>query len=277
MVYAFNTRNERKELWSYLSSLSRGWQIPWIIIGDFNSVLRIDDRIRGNPITMSEIVDFSECAEEREFIELPQHGSRYTSNDRHGETRVDSKIDWAFVNRQWLDNMPAYIDNFLLEGYKMYQIVYKLKQLKKSLQELNRQHFRNILTEANEDREALEKIQKELQLKPGEARLQAQEKENYQKFRRSSYLAEIFLLQRSKGKWIKLGDDNTRYFFSVIKHRKLQQAITQLKNKDGQLQTEPDSIAQILVDFYQDMLGRKSNHRVKTFKSILHNGKRLTL
>lgn len=165
--------------------------------------------------------------DECEFIELPQHGSRYTWNDRQGETRVDSKIDWAFVTRQWLDNMPAYIANFLpegisdhspirismvnanscrkkafkfcntwaqhpeflsridqiwskpVEGYKMYQIVYKLKQLKKSLQELNRQHFRNILTEANEDRKALEKIQKELQLKPGEARLQAQEKENY--------------------------------------------------------------------------------------------------
>ncbi|KAG5590352.1 hypothetical protein H5410_040866, partial [Solanum commersonii] len=42
-------------------------------------------------------------------------------------------------------------------------------------------------------------------------------------------LAENFLQERSKAKWVKLGD-NSRSFFSVIEHRKLQQAITQLKD-----------------------------------------------
>ncbi|XP_070033084.1 uncharacterized protein [Nicotiana tomentosiformis] len=116
MVYAYNSRAERKSLWSYLANISRGCHLPWLVVGDFNSVLRIDDRIGGNPITVGEIMDFHECVEECELIELPQQGSRYTWNDRHGQERIDSKIDWVFVNRSWLDNMPSYIANFLPEG-----------------------------------------------------------------------------------------------------------------------------------------------------------------
>jgi len=35
----------------------------------------------------------------------------------------------------------------------------------------------------------------------------------------------MFLLQRSQENWIRLGDANTRYFYSVIKQRQLKQAI----------------------------------------------------
>ncbi|XP_019236486.1 PREDICTED: uncharacterized protein LOC109216760 [Nicotiana attenuata] len=53
----------------------------------------------------------------------------------------------------------------------------------------------------------------------------------------------MYLQQRSKATWIHLGDDNTKYFFSVINHKKLQEAITQLHDKDGVLQTNPTDIA----------------------------------
>lgn len=106
-------------------------------------------------------------------------------------------------------------------GCAMLQVVKKLKSLKRNLKELNKQHFRNILTEAEDDRTKLEQIQKALQANPRDQNVQVQEKEQYQKFKRSSYLAEGFLQQSSKAAWIQLGDDNSKYFFSVIKHRRL--------------------------------------------------------
>lgn len=33
-------------------------QIPWILVDDFNSVLRNDDRLGGSPITLGEVLDF---------------------------------------------------------------------------------------------------------------------------------------------------------------------------------------------------------------------------
>lgn len=80
---------------------------PRIIAGDFNSVLNVDDRVGGNPITWPEIVDFHHCVDTYGLIELPYVGQRYTWNDRNSSGQgIFSKIDWVFINNEWLDTMP---------------------------------------------------------------------------------------------------------------------------------------------------------------------------
>ncbi|XP_060203004.1 uncharacterized protein LOC132631444 [Lycium barbarum] len=207
VVYAFNRRGERKALWNYL-----------------------------------EIVSTENCG----LLELPTKGSRYTWSDKQGNDRIFSKIDWVFVNTDWLNNMPAFsaqvlpegisdhcpvkiaplddprrvrqpfqycnvwsshpsfLDNVnegwhrSMEGYTMMKVVKRIKWLKRDLNSLNVEHFRNILTEAEEDRTALHKIQLQLQANPTNAELQHKERAQYSEFKRSSYLAEIFFQQRSK-------------------------------------------------------------------------------
>lgn len=89
---------------------------PWLILGDFNSVLQADNRIGGVPVSMGEVMQFQDCIDTCELIELPCGGCRYTWNDKHGDKRIFSKIDWAFVNREWLDTMSVVHANFLVEG-----------------------------------------------------------------------------------------------------------------------------------------------------------------
>ncbi|XP_060211648.1 uncharacterized protein LOC132639195 [Lycium barbarum] len=317
IVYGFNTKEERRELWSQLESLSAGVTIPWFIMEDFNSVLHTDDRVGGTPVSLSEVVDFQACVDVCELIELPHGGNKYTWNDKHGDSRIFSKIDWAFVNREWLDNMPVVNANFLVEGISdhcplkiakeggnnrskkpfkycnvwakhpqfldtvkqvwqapvegcyMMQVVKKLKQLKQSLKSLHKQHFRNILVEVEEDRASLTQAQRNLHQNPSDITLQNQERQLYQQFRKSSYLAEIFLQQRSKANWIRLGDDNTKYFYSIIKHKRLQQATTQIQDKNGVLQTDGQAITRVFVDYYEELLGRKEQNRIKAFGSFL--------
>lgn len=92
-------------------------------------------------------------------------------------------------------------------------MVKKLKMLKHKLKVLNRRYFSNIIEEADADRMALASAQAELYRNPLDIGLQVEELQKFSKFKRSSYLAEVFLQQRSKATWIKLGDDNNRYFF----------------------------------------------------------------
>ncbi|XP_019257699.1 PREDICTED: uncharacterized protein LOC109235909 [Nicotiana attenuata] len=125
-------------------------------------------------------------------------------------------------------------------GYKMFQIVKRLKLLKRKLKKLHKDHSSNIIAEVEEDI--------------------------------SSYLAEVYLQQRSKETWMHLGDDNTSYFHSVIKHKKLNQAIIQIKNDLGELKTNQDIIAQIFVDYYQDLLGKKATIMVPAHPAILKRG-----
>lgn len=93
IVYVFNTKEERKSLWSYLDAVSRNIGSPWIVMGDFNSVLYIEDRVGGNLITMAKITEFHRCIEQCELVELPTSGRRYTWKDRHDDSRILSKID----------------------------------------------------------------------------------------------------------------------------------------------------------------------------------------
>ncbi|KAH0704370.1 hypothetical protein KY285_018648 [Solanum tuberosum] len=152
-----------------------------------------------------------------------------------------------------------------------------MKLLKGALKQLNIQHFRNIITEADEDRKALKTAQLELQAHPSSTKAQQTEKEIYMKVRQSSYLAEVYLQQQSKVTWLRLGDDNTRYFHAIIKHRRLKQATTRLKDDQGNWQTDPDTIANIFVSYYKDLLGRKEPHRRKANKNLLKNGNVLTI
>lgn len=56
--------------------------------------------------------------------------------------------------------------NESIEGCMMFQVVRRLKLLKKKLRKLHSQAFRDIVSEPNEDREALKQAQKLLQTSP---------------------------------------------------------------------------------------------------------------
>ncbi|KAH0725196.1 hypothetical protein KY284_001061 [Solanum tuberosum] len=52
VIYEHNSKEGRTALWNYISVTNQGQTLPWLITGDFNSVLNQDDRIGGNPITV---------------------------------------------------------------------------------------------------------------------------------------------------------------------------------------------------------------------------------
>ncbi|XP_075083289.1 uncharacterized protein LOC142167036 [Nicotiana tabacum] len=211
---------------------------PWIGMGDFNSVLHIEDKVRENPVTMAEITEFHQCIEQCELVELPTSGSRYTWNDRHDDSSILSKIDWVFINTDWLNSMPTFTGQYLEKGIS--------------------DHCPLKLSTANTTRRAkavfkyynliqigwlLLKAQAELHNNPLDARLHAEELQQFHKFKR---------------------------------HRRLQEAIIQLADKHGRMQSDQEDIATIFVDYYQELLGTKGWNRTHVFQSFLKNGKTLS-
>ncbi|KAH0695976.1 hypothetical protein KY289_013458 [Solanum tuberosum] len=142
-VYAFNTREERRGLWSNLVTYHRGCQKAWIILGDFNLVLRVEDRIGGNPITWADVVDFHTCIEECELIEFPHAGSKYTWNDKGSNQRIFSKLDWIFINNKWLDTMPSCRAMYLPEGISDHCPA-KITWMTEELREKKQFHYCNV-------------------------------------------------------------------------------------------------------------------------------------
>ncbi|XP_019253857.1 PREDICTED: uncharacterized protein LOC109232545 [Nicotiana attenuata] len=90
------------------------------------------------------------------------------------------------------------------------------------------------------DRKALRQAHELVRSDPLSLAYQELEKEKYNKFRQSSYMAEMHLQRESKATWVKFGDDNTNL--------------------------------KLFVDYYKELLGRKKNQRTKAFTSIPRNG-----
>ncbi|MCD9558865.1 hypothetical protein HAX54_016494 [Datura stramonium] len=118
---------------------NKAYQIP---------VLKMEDKIGGNAITWREIIEFPDCVETCNLIEMTHNG-----------------------NRCW-----------------MIQVVNKLKRLKRDLKDLNKHSFSNVIAEVGADIIELDQFQRDLQINPEDQGLQWLEREKYQKFRRTSYM-----------------------------------------------------------------------------------------
>lgn len=58
-----------------------------MVLGDFNSVLKEEDRVGGNVVVWLEVEDFHNCVIASGLLEFPTQGPRYTWSDKHANQR----------------------------------------------------------------------------------------------------------------------------------------------------------------------------------------------
>ncbi|KAJ6352921.1 hypothetical protein OIU76_002023 [Salix suchowensis] len=94
-VYGLHTIVARRDLWVSL----RRWcpASPWMILGDFNSILSQDDKLNESVVSAYEITDFHKCHLDLGLCDLPYTGCHYTWSNGS----IWSKIDRVLVNPLW--------------------------------------------------------------------------------------------------------------------------------------------------------------------------------
>lgn len=50
-LYGFNASAARMNLWDQLRHIREAYTNPWVVLGDFNTILSHDDRLNGEPVT----------------------------------------------------------------------------------------------------------------------------------------------------------------------------------------------------------------------------------
>ncbi|XP_070002176.1 uncharacterized protein [Nicotiana sylvestris] len=112
VVYGLHTVQDGKELWRNLRDIERIQQEPWLVMGDFNVILEVEDRVHGNVVQDHEIRDFREFVEDAGMTKLKAIGRSFTWTN----SNVFSKIDRALVNGEWMNKMP-HIQVHVLDSY----------------------------------------------------------------------------------------------------------------------------------------------------------------
>ncbi|XP_056685451.1 uncharacterized protein [Spinacia oleracea] len=97
-IYGMNTKEDRVPLCNSLTQISDNCTQPWIIMGDFNALMDVEDRV-GAPVRIREIQAMRACMAHCNLSTVKTVGRQFTwSNKQVGEDRVLSRIDRVLAN-----------------------------------------------------------------------------------------------------------------------------------------------------------------------------------
>ncbi|GKB63570.1 putative RNA-directed DNA polymerase [Tanacetum coccineum] len=122
--------------------------------------------------------------------------------------------------------------NKQVAGHSMYQIVSKLKSLKKPLRKLLHDQG-NLHDRVNKLRHELDEVQKALDLNPTDSVLREEEAVYVHAFNEAKLDEERFLKQKAKVEWLQVGDSNSAYFHKSVKSRNQRCRIEVIKDEQN--------------------------------------------
>ncbi|XP_021840005.2 uncharacterized protein [Spinacia oleracea] len=102
-IYGHSDKKDREALWKDLSHLATSISMAWVIMGDFNAIMAIEDRV-GSLVKWGEIQPMRSCMSSCNLAEVKTMERHFTwTNKQDGAARVFTRIDRILANSQWED------------------------------------------------------------------------------------------------------------------------------------------------------------------------------
>ena len=92
-VYAFNTIVGRRPLWENLCNFNYSYELPWLLLGDFNNVLSSEEKANGRPVRTYEVRDFRNCCYEIGCSDLRATGVFHTWTNNSVWSKLDRAME----------------------------------------------------------------------------------------------------------------------------------------------------------------------------------------
>ncbi|GKD48512.1 RNA-directed DNA polymerase, eukaryota, reverse transcriptase zinc-binding domain protein, partial [Tanacetum coccineum] len=200
----------RRKLWVDISAYkSINNNCPWVILGDLNLCLNIDDHSEGMSHSTQDMEDFQDCVNNLKIEDIGSTGLYFTWTKSllNPESSVFKKIDRVMGSEEFFDmHKGAHV------------LVKKLKALKPVMNNLNWQNG-NLVDKVKRLKNDLDEIQMKI------------DKNSYDKLLRENGVAvlkdysialedeEKLMFQRAKVNWLNDGDRNSVFFHKIIKSR----------------------------------------------------------
>lgn len=151
----------------------------------------------------------------------------------------------------------------------------KLKALKPLFRQLNNTYYKGLTQKIEKTRMDLRNIQDQL-ARQNTDQLINMEKKTLQQLEKWSLMEESILKQKSRYKWIKLGDSNTKYFSVVVKDKRQQNQVVELTALHGSRLTDSKEIEEEIIQFYQGLIGTGATLLSAVNEDIMKNRTVLT-
>ncbi|XP_020266987.1 uncharacterized protein LOC109842532 [Asparagus officinalis] len=118
-IYGLNHIEGRKDLWNELRIIQNSiGNSPWLLCGDFNSIISNDEKLGGSLLTEADFKDFNDFIQDSMLNHLKTIGCFYTWNNKQDDiSRIWCSLDRALVNDSWIHNFNSSQVEFLLPSF----------------------------------------------------------------------------------------------------------------------------------------------------------------
>ena len=101
-------------LWNNLKTVAHLHNLPWLMLGDSNEVLCGEDKFGGNRVNLNRALDFKNCLDECNMLDLGFAGPKFTwTNRRPISNLILERIDQCFANPVWRMLFPEALVTYL--------------------------------------------------------------------------------------------------------------------------------------------------------------------
>eukprot|EP00253_Pinus_taeda_P023228 PITA_23228 len=149
---------------------------------------------------------------------------------------------------------------------RMFQL--KLKELKEKIKNWNKKEFGNIMEDKQNLEKEMESLQQKMILEGRTEESISKEGTILGKLEERRKQEEILWRQKSRIKWLREGERNTKFFHqAMIKHRQ-RNKILSIKDKNGNRVVEQAEIEQVLIDHHKEILREPQADRIHAIQDI---------
>ncbi|XP_058776969.1 uncharacterized protein LOC131651321 [Vicia villosa] len=108
-IYARNQLEQRKNLWHHIEDLSKIVQGAWCVVGDFNNVNKVQDRIGGRMVKESKYEDLHKMLNSTGLAKMDSTGDYFTWINKQSMDLIYSRIDRVVANLDAAENKIYWI------------------------------------------------------------------------------------------------------------------------------------------------------------------------
>ncbi|KAL0416629.1 UNVERIFIED_CONTAM: hypothetical protein Slati_3494800 [Sesamum latifolium] len=232
-TYGLYSVVNRRSMWDKLLELGEPLSMPWIVLGDFNSVKSPEEKQLGVALTWYEFKDFVDCCLALGLHDAPTMGCYYTWYSNNEGNPVWCKLDRVLLNNEWLEAGLHCGAHFSPPGCLSDHSPVRAKEADLALQEAQTQ------LECDPENPAIRGSLGDLR-------------------RKAVLLAEaerLFYYQKAKIHFLKSGDKNTKFFHDMVKRNEARSSILTITKTDGTIVTSAAEIGHEFVAYYTSLLG----------------------
>ncbi|XP_074283518.1 uncharacterized protein LOC141608064 [Silene latifolia] len=282
-VYGFNHPTQRLPLWEFMVDRHQG-QLPWMLLGDFNYVRTLEERISSDPPNLVALGEFNEAIANARLVELNTQGCTFTwTNKQEYDDCKWMKLDRALVNSSWLlaypdssvevltsgisDHSPLVVNlgirtqdkQFLplvkrewrryIRGCPMFRFIQHLHGIKNQLKSLHKDKYSSISERVTQLQQALHICQLKVHNDPTNMSLHKEEEMHAKAYCKLKNIELNIAYQRAKEFDIKQGDAGTAYFFSKVAAIRNTANISKVMDVHGHSCTDMDGISRAFLEY----------------------------